>query len=150
YAYARPALLGGTVGGTIALGPDCPPPDAVAAATRAACAEEFVTRLPLGDATPLAEAPMSGGEAQRLGLARAFAHAGRVLVLDDATSSLDTATEQRVTAALLGAGPRTRLLVAHRAATAARADYVLWLEDGAVRGYDRHAHLWHNPAYRAV
>jgi ATP-binding cassette subfamily B protein len=94
---------------------------------------------------------MSGGEAQRLGLARAFAHPGRVLVLDDATSSLDTVTELQVTEALHhGGAGQTRVIVAHRASTAARADFVVWLERGRVRGYASHSALWADPDYRAI
>ncbi|MFI9200606.1 ABC transporter ATP-binding protein [Streptomyces sp. NPDC053048] len=151
HAFARPAPLGGTVAGTIAFGSFTPPPSAVVAAARAACADPFVRRLPDGYSTPLAAAPLSGGEAQRLGLARAFAHARRLLVLDDATSSLDSVTERQVTAALLTdvAAP-TRLIVAHRPATAARADRVAWLDDGRVRAVGTHEELWREPEYRAV
>lgn len=151
YAFPRPALLGNTVAGTIAFGHHRPGPETVVTAAEAACADTFIRRMPLGYATPLSDAPMSGGEAQRLGLARAFAHPGRVLVLDDATSSLDTVTELQVTAAVQAAGAgQTRVIVAHRASTAARADYVIWLDGGRVRGYARHAELWSDPAYRAV
>ncbi|WP_369379322.1 ATP-binding cassette domain-containing protein [Streptomyces sp. cg36] len=151
HAFARPALLGGTVGATIAFGAHRPGPEAVAEAARAACADDFVRRLPLGYATACAEAPMSGGEAQRLGLARAFAHSGRLLILDDATSSLDSATELKVERALLeGRTPGTRLIVAHRVRTAARADLVVWLDGGRVRALAPHAELWRLPEYRAV
>jgi ATP-binding cassette subfamily B protein len=151
HAFARPALLGGTIGGTIAFGAHRPGEAAVAEAARAACAEEFVRRLPHGYATPCAAAPLSGGEVQRLGLARVFAHSGRLLILDDATSSLDSATELKVSRALLDAARgRTRLIVAHRAATASRADLVVWLEEGHVRGVALHAELWEREEYRAV
>jgi ATP-binding cassette subfamily B protein len=94
---------------------------------------------------------MSGGERQRVGLARAFAHGGRLLILDDATSSLDTVTEYQVARALTEElRDRTRLIVAHRAATAARADLVVWLEDGRIRGRGTHEALWRDPGYRAV
>ncbi|MFB4264691.1 ABC transporter ATP-binding protein [Nonomuraea sp. GTA35] len=123
----------------------------VAEAAEAACADAFVRRLPLGFATPLGDAPMSGGERQRIGLARAFARGERLLVLDDATSSLDTVTERQVGQALttdrLG---RTRLIAAHRLATAARADQVVWLDGGTVRACGPHHVLWQDPAYRAV
>ncbi|MEV4185532.1 ATP-binding cassette domain-containing protein, partial [Streptosporangium canum] len=123
----------------------------VRAAARAACADTFVRRLPLGYDTPLEEAPMSGGERQRIGLARAFAHGERLLILDDATSSLDTVTERQVSGALAGElRGRTRLIVAHRVATAAAADRVIWLDGGRVRAYDSHRVLWDDPGYRAV
>ncbi|MFF4014615.1 ABC transporter transmembrane domain-containing protein [Streptomyces sp. NPDC001843] len=151
YAFERPALLGTTIEDTIALGLVSPGSDRVRAAARRARADAFVRRLPQGYATPCAAAPRSGGESQRLGLARAFARGGRLLILDDALSSLDTVTEHQVTEALLGdGGRRTRLLVAHRAATAARADAVAWLDGGRLRAVGPHARLWRDPAYRAV
>ncbi|EPD68186.1 ATP-binding cassette domain-containing protein [Streptomyces sp. HGB0020] len=151
YAFERPALLGTTIEDAIALGPGPLSPATVREATRLACADDFVRRLPNGWATPCAEAPRSGGESQRLGLARAFAHDGRLLILDDALSSLDTVTEARITATLLThATHTTRLLIAHRAATAARADAVAWLEDGRVRAVGTHAELWGVEGYRAV
>ncbi|WP_329223135.1 ABC transporter ATP-binding protein/permease [Streptomyces sp. NBC_01485] len=152
-AFDRPALLGTTIEDTIALGPAAfrPSPARVREAARTARADDFVRRLPDGYATPCAHAPHSGGEAQRLGLARAFAHGGRLLVLDDAPSSLDTVTEHQITEAVLGGpAPGTRLLVAHRATTAARADTVAWLDGGRVRAVGTHRELWRIAEYRAV
>jgi ATP-binding cassette subfamily B protein len=144
-------LLGDTVGEAIGFGPHPLAPRETVAAARAAGADSFVTRLPGGYDTPRAQAPLSGGEVQRLGLARAFAHAGRLLVLDDATSSLDTVTELHVARALLhDHHGRTRLLVTHRAATAARADLVAWLDSGRLRALAAHTALWSDPAYRAL
>jgi ATP-binding cassette subfamily B protein len=145
-AFERPVLVGETVRDAIGMGRDRLP---VGAAARAARAHEFVSRLPHGYDTPLSEAPMSGGEAQRLGLARAWP-ARRVLVLDDATSSLDMVTEMQIAQALTEPRGRTRLIVTHRAATAARADLVVWLEAGRLRGVGPHARLWCDPDYRAV
>jgi ATP-binding cassette, subfamily B, bacterial len=146
-AFERPVLVGGTVADAVGLGSDR---DRVREAARATHAHEFVSRLPLGYDTPLAEAPMSGGEVQRLGLARAW-HAERLLVLDDATSSLDMVTEMQISRTLTGNGRRrTRLIVTHRAATAARADLVVWLDAGQIRAVAPHARLWADPAYREV
>ncbi|MFF9909053.1 ABC transporter ATP-binding protein [Streptomyces sp. NPDC013457] len=120
-------------------------------AARAASADAFVRLLPQGYDTPLDDAPLSGGERQRLGLARAFIGAGRLMILDDATSSLDTATERQVELALSSSlRPCTKLVVAHRVSTAARADKVVWLEAGRVRGFGPHRLLWEDPDYRAV
>ena len=121
------------------------------AAARAALADAFIRRMPGGYETPLSDAPMSGGEVQRIGLARAFAHAERVLVLDDVAASLDTVTEHEIAKALTGAmADRTRILVAHRASTAARGDVVLWLEDGRVKDFAPHHELWRDADYRAL
>ena len=154
YAFERPAPLGRTVRDMISFGlPWRPSEEEIAAASRAARAEPFLQRLPERYLTPLANAPLSGGEHQRLGLARALARAerARVLVLDDATSSLDTVTEMEVSQALAGLhGDRTKIIVTHRAATAAAADLVAWLEAGRLRGLAPHQELWRDPDYRAA
>lgn len=151
YAFERPARLGATVHDTIGYARPGASRAQVVAAAAAARADEFVRRLPEGYDTPIAPAPMSGGELQRLGLARALLAEARVVVLDDAMSSLDTATEVQVTAALerLLAG-RTSLVVAHRTGTAARADLVAWLDAGRVRALAPHRDLWADRAYREV
>ncbi|MFI1323983.1 ABC transporter ATP-binding protein [Streptomyces sp. WAC04189] len=156
HAFERPVLFGETLGEAIAWGTgraaDEVPAERIERAARAADADGFVRRLPEDYRTPPSEAALSGGEVQRLGLARAFVHRGRLLVLDDATSSLDTVTEHRVGAVLTGAlRDRTRVVVAHRAATAARADTVAWLDGGRVRRVGPHRELWRTePAYRRV
>ncbi|WP_439959595.1 ABC transporter ATP-binding protein, partial [Streptomyces luteocolor] len=151
YAFERPALLGATLADTIGFGAPRPAPSRVREAARAARADPFITRLPDGYATPCAQAPLSGGEAQRLGLARAFARGGRLLILDDALSSLDTVTEHHIADALLRHTPhRSRLIIAHRAATAARADAVAWLHEGRIRAVGPHTELWQRPEYREV
>ncbi|MFG1876042.1 ABC transporter ATP-binding protein [Sphaerisporangium sp. NPDC049003] len=148
YAFERPVLFGSTLAEAISVGR---PLEAAQTAAVAAAADPFIRKLPRSYGTPVDEAPMSGGERQRVGLARAFAHGGRLLILDDATSSLDTVTEYQVARALTEElRDRTRLIVAHRAATAARADLVVWLEAGRIRGRGPHEVLWRDPAYRAV
>ncbi|MGH8903947.1 MAG: ABC transporter ATP-binding protein [Egibacteraceae bacterium] len=151
YAFERPALLGTTVHDMIAYARPFASRAEVEAAARAAQADRFIRLLPEGYDTPLAQAPMSGGELQRLGLARAILTGARVIVLDDATSSLDTATEVKVAEALERVlAERTSLVVAHRAATAARADLVAWLDAGRIRALAPHMVLWSDPSYRAV
>ncbi|MGW0214020.1 ABC transporter ATP-binding protein [Micromonospora chokoriensis] len=160
YAFDRPVLIGATIHDAIGLAlpteTATPPPEptpatpAVLTATRAAAVADVVEQLPNGYRTPLTHTPLSGGETQRLGLARAFT-ADRLLILDDATSNLDTATEHRITQATTArTDHRTRLLITHRAATAAAADLVAWLHTGRLRGLAPHHHLWADPEYRAV
>jgi ATP-binding cassette, subfamily B, bacterial len=151
YAFERPVLFGETVGAAIGFGPYEPTVCEIGAAAQAAGADTFVRLLPGGYSARLADAPLSGGELQRLGLARAFAHAGRLLILDDATSSLDSVTELHVGRALVhDVRTGTRLLIAHRVSSAARADLVAWVEDGRIRRVGPHERLWEEPDYRAV
>ncbi|GIH23830.1 ABC transporter ATP-binding protein [Acrocarpospora phusangensis] len=151
YAFERPVLLGETIEDAIAYGMPEATRAQIERAAGAAQADRFIRLLPRGYDTPLEAAPMSGGERQRIGLARALLREARLTILDDATSSLDTVTESQVreaiTATLAG---RTRLVVAHRAATAARADLVAWLDGGRVRAFAPHAELWAQPEYREV
>ncbi|MBW8739879.1 MAG: ABC transporter ATP-binding protein [Streptomyces turgidiscabies] len=150
-AFERPALLGDTVADTIGFGVRPAPPDRIRAGAAAARADVFVRRLPDGYATPCRAAPLSGGERQRLGLARVLARDSRLLVLDDALSSLDTVTEHQIVDALLHHSPGgTRVVVAHRVSTAARADTVAWLDGGRVRAVGTHARLWREKGYREV
>lgn len=73
------------------------------------------------------------------------------MVLDDVAASLDTVTEHEISRALTDAlADRTRILVAHRVSTAARADLVAWLDDGRLVGLAPHHELWRHEAYRAV
>ncbi|MFE9395384.1 ABC transporter ATP-binding protein [Streptomyces flavidovirens] len=158
YGFERPVLLGETVAEAIGFGSGAGPgsqpmttDELVAQAATAARADAFIRHLPAGYGTPLARVPMSGGEAQRIGLARAFVQAGRVLVLDDVAASLDTVTEHHISQALTGAlADRTRLVATHRASTAARAQYVVWLAGGRIRAQGTHDRLWNDPGYRAV
>jgi ATP-binding cassette, subfamily B, bacterial len=158
YAFDRPSLIGATPQEVISFGVAAPGQYQLTAGQVTAAAEDsqaavFITRLPNTFRAELAHAPLSGGEMQRLGLARAFAHAAaaRLIILDDATSSLDTVTEMQVSRALAERlGGRTRLIVAHRAATAARADLVAWLDDGKIRALAPHEQLWRDADYRAL
>jgi ATP-binding cassette, subfamily B, bacterial len=150
-AFERPNLLGETIEDALRYSDHPAPADQVFDALRTSASQDFVRRLPRGTRTPVARLRLSGGELQRLGLARAVCRDARVVVMDDATSSMDTATEAAVLGALAGlAGGRTRLVVTHRRSTAAAADLVAWLEDGVVRALAPHAALIADPAYREV
>ncbi|MEY8039775.1 ABC transporter ATP-binding protein [Saccharopolyspora cebuensis] len=148
HAFERPALLGPTIGAAVGRGTTASA-ERIEDACRAARIHDLIARLPLGYDTPLERTPLSGGEAQRVGLARALVRAPRLLVLDDATAGLDAVTERQVEAALDAAGC-TRVVVTHRVGTARRADAVVWLAAGRVRGTAPHEVLWADPDYRAV
>ena len=153
YAFERPELLGDTPQDVIGFGFRRPGEAQIRAAARQAQAAAFIARLPGQLRTRLDGTALSGGEVQRLGLARAFAHAGtaRLLVLDDATSSLDTVTETLIARAITsGLSGLTRLIVAHRETTAARADLVAWLDGGRIRALAPHAELRADREYLAI
>lgn len=151
WAFERPEYLGSSIADTIRLGNGELSEGEVVHAARLAQADGFIRRLPDGYATPAAKAPLSGGELQRLGLARAMAHRGRLLILDDATSSLDSVTEYQVSSVLDGPlRDRTQIVLAHRVSSAARADLVVWLEKGRVRAAAPHDELWFDPDYRSL
>lgn len=144
-ATERPALAGERLAD--AMGPGRPRGEVLAGAA-AVGAHAFAERLPEGYDTPLEEVPMSGGEAQRIGLARAW-RAERLLVLDDATAALDAVSELRIAESLSESG-RTRIVVTHKSQVAAEADLVVWLHGGMVRGTGAHKTLWTDPDYREV
>jgi ATP-binding cassette subfamily C protein CydD len=118
--------------------------DAVRAAAQQAGADDFIMALPNGYDTPLGErgAGLSGGQIQRLALARAFLKDAPVLLLDEPTAHLDSATQTHIHEALrrLARG-RTVLLVAHRPATARLADHIVVLDGGKVAQRGTHEAL---------
>ena len=98
-------------------------------------ADEFISRLPLGYDTPLDENGMnlSGGQRQRIAIARALLRKPKLLILDEATSSIDTRTEMKIQEAF-GAmmEGRTSFIVAHRLSTVREADVILVMRDGRI------------------
>ena len=124
-------------------GPDATQ-DEIEAAARRARAHDFITRLPKGYDTLVGErgVKLSGGERQRVAIARAFMADAPILILDEATSSLDVETERTVQAATeaLMAG-RTTIVIAHRLSTIRGADRILVFQDGRVVEEGRHGEL---------
>jgi ATP-binding cassette subfamily B protein len=136
-------LFDDTVRGNVTLGADVPDDD-VWAALRVAQAERFVAALPDGLDTLVGErgTTLSGGQRQRLALARAVVRRPRLLVLDDATSSVDPSVEQRILAGLRTSGvASTVVVIAYRRATIALADEVVYLDEGRVTARGTHAEL---------
>ncbi|MEV4470233.1 ABC transporter ATP-binding protein [Nonomuraea sp. NPDC049504] len=147
WAFERPSYLAGTFAEAIRFGAD---PDRTREAAMAAQADLFISRLPDGYLTPCASTPLSGGEQQRLGLARGLAHQGRLLIMDDALSSVDSVTELRICQAVAARTDLTRLLVTHKLSVAARADLVAWLDQGRIRALAPHEELWRVADYRRL
>jgi ATP-binding cassette subfamily B protein len=126
----------------------------VEAAARRAQADEFITRLPAGYDTRIGERGLtvSGGQRQRLAIARAILADPRILILDDATSSVDATTEREIELALaeVMAG-RTTVIIAHRLSTIALADEVVVLEHGEITDRGTHEELLtRSELYRAT
>jgi ATP-binding cassette, subfamily B, bacterial len=150
FAYERPNLLGVTLRDALTYG-DPSTTDEELDRALDVTRSEFVRRLPARLGTGADDLRLSGGELQRLGLARAACRRAKLVVLDDALSSVDTATEATITGALTGtASTATRFLIAHRPSTAAAADLVAWLEDGRIRAVAPHRQLCGDADYRAL
>jgi ATP-binding cassette subfamily B protein len=140
----EPFLFYGTIAENIAYGrPDASPAEIIAAA-RAARAHEFILNLPDGYDSLVGERgqSLSGGERQRISIARAILTDPRILILDEATSSVDTETEREIQEALSNLiEGRTTIAIAHRLSTLRRADRLVVLEQGEVTAAGSHDNL---------
>ena len=123
-------------------------------ACRMACADEFIQRMPDGYDTYIEQGGtnVSGGQKQRLCIARAILRRPKVLILDDSTSAVDTATDAKIRGALKAALPgATKLIIAQRITSVMDADMILVLDDGRVVGQGTHAQLMEScEIYREV
>ena len=141
-------LFDDTVAANIAYGAPGAPAAAIEAAARAAHAHEFIAQLPDGYGTRLGERGqrLSGGQRQRIAIARAILKDCPILVLDEATSSLDAESEMLVQDALGHLmSSRTTFVIAHRLATVRRADMILVLEAGRIVELGTHETLVNRP-----
>lgn len=123
-------------------------------ACRAACADEFIEKMPKKYETYLERggANVSGGQKQRLCIARALLKQAKVLILDDSTSAVDTATDARIRKAFREKIPgTTKLIIAQRVSSVEDADRILILDDGHILGFDTHENLLKdNAIYREI
>lgn len=123
------------------------------AACRAACADEFIARLPKGLDTDLGQGGVniSGGQKQRLCIARALLKRPTILIFDDSTSAVDTATEAKIRAALAEMEDETKLIIAQRITSVMEADQIVILEDGRVHAVGNHESLLaSDPIYQEI
>jgi ATP-binding cassette subfamily B protein len=137
-------LFSGTIGGNVRLGNAAISDDDVRRALEAVHASRFVDRLPLGVDTPVTErgATFSSGQKQLLSFARALAFDPNVLILDEATSSVDTDTELLIRDALkVMMRDRTTIAIAHRLSTIQDMDRILVLHKGELRESGTHQEL---------
>ncbi len=139
-----PFLFSATVHDNIAYARPDASREEVEHAARAAQAADFVQRLPQGYETRVGERglTLSGGQRQRLAIARAILADPRILILDDATSSVDASTEQEIKLAMREVmADRTTFVIAHRLSTIALADEIVVLEDGRIAAHGDHDEL---------
>ena len=137
-------LFNDTIRYNIAYGRPGASQDDIERAARLAQVHDFVVRLPDGYDTKVGERglKLSGGEKQRVAIARTILKDPRILILDEATSALDTRTEQEIQTALRAvADNRTTLVIAHRLSTVVDADEIIVLQEGRVVERGRHGVL---------
>ena len=137
-------LFSGTIRDNLRWGDESATDQEMEAACRMACADEFISRMPDGYDTHIEQggANVSGGQKQRLCIARAILRRPRVLILDDSTSAVDTATDARIRAALRQALPgATKLIIAQRISSVMDADLIVVLDDGKISGAGTHDQL---------
>lgn len=140
-------LFSGTVRDNLRWGKEDATDAQIDEACRIACADEFIGRLANGYDTELGQGGVnvSGGQKQRLCIARAILKAPKVLILDDSTSAVDTATEARIREGLAGSLPKTtKIIIAQRISSVLHADQIFILEDGRLVGCGTHEELLKN------
>jgi ATP-binding cassette subfamily B protein/subfamily B ATP-binding cassette protein MsbA len=140
----EPFLFNGTVRENILYGKLDATEDEMLAASRAANCHDFIVRLPEGYDSPVGErgAKLSGGEKQRISVARALLKNAPILILDEATASVDTATEKLIQEALQRLmANRTSFVIAHRLSTIYQADQIFVLRRGEIIEHGTHAEL---------
>ena len=146
-------LFSGTVRDNLLWGDPNATDDQLWAACRQACADEFLEKMPKGLDTDLGQGGvnLSGGQKQRLCIARTLLKHPKVLVFDDSTSAVDTATEANIRASLAKLTDVTKIIIAQRVTSVMNADQIVILEDGAVHAVGNHESLLaKDPIYQEI
>lgn len=153
YVPQKPFLFNDTIRDNIVYGKEVSD-DELMAASMKAYAHEFIKELPLKYETRIDDMGknLSGGQQQRIAIARALVKKSPILILDEATSSLDAVSEQRIKKAVVGLqGEMTQIIVAHRLSTIEHADKIIFIEKGLKVGEGSRDELIKNcPAFRAM
>ncbi|HCM24293.1 MAG TPA: ABC transporter, partial [Ruminococcaceae bacterium] len=154
YVPQKGQLLSGTIASNLRYGKSDATDDEIRTAAQVAQATEFIDSKPEGMETPIAEGGgnVSGGQKQRLSIARALATQAEIYVFDDSFSALDFKTDALLRAALKKhSGDATVLLVAQRVSTIMDADQIIVLDDGKIVGCGTHEQLLKNcPTYYEI
>ncbi len=147
-------LFSGTVIDNLKWGKEDATAEEIDEACRVACADEFIDRLSDGFDTMLGQSGvnLSGGQKQRLCIARAVLKKPRVLILDDSTSAVDTATEARIRKGLRSVMPNTtKIIIAQRISSVSETDKIIVMDEGKISAIGTHEQLLgHNPIYTDI
>ena len=147
-------LFSGTVKDNLRWGKEDATDREIEDACRIACVDEFIDRLEHGYDTELGQGGVnvSGGQKQRLCIARAVLKSPKVMILDDSTSAVDTATEAKIREGLAGSMPgTTKIIIAQRIASVCDADQIIVMDDGKISAVGKHEDLMENSEiYRDV
>ena len=146
-------LFSGTIRENLLWGNPQADDDALWQACRVACADEFLERMPKGLDTDLGQGGVniSGGQKQRLCIARTLLKNPKVLIFDDSTSAVDTATEGKIRSSLAALSDVTKIIIAQRITSVMSADKIVILEDGAIHAVGAHQELLESdPIYKEI
>lgn len=146
-------LFSGTVRENLQWGDPSADDERLWEACRAACADEFLERMPDGLDTDLGQGGVnvSGGQKQRLCIARALLKRPKILIFDDSTSAVDTATEGKIRSALAKLTGVTKIIIAQRITSVMHTDLIVILEDGKIHASGTHEELLHHdPIYQEI
>ncbi len=146
-------LFSGTVRDNLKWGNPQADDETIWQACRAACADEFLSRMPDGLDTMLEQGGnnLSGGQKQRLCIARALLGSAKILIFDDSTSAVDTATEKKIRTALADYKNVTKIIIAQRITSVMNTDQIVILDDGTVHRVGTHKELLaDDPIYQEI